>query len=167
VLVVVVTVNGVPAPVVHEVDVIRVRDRDMAASFTVNMVMCLMYRVAGWFTFVVVIFVLSMNVTVVHVVDMIPVWDRDVTASFAVHMTVIEVLVVDCARHRFLTAVMDLTCSRLAGRDYSPASLSVREPLPNSLTRARVISIASTGAASPEMPGQLRWQRCGFPLPEL
>jgi hypothetical protein len=31
-----------------------------------------------------------------------------------------------------------------------------------------VISIASTGAASPEMvPAELLWQRCGFPLPQL
>jgi hypothetical protein len=167
VLVVVVAVRGVPAPVVHVVDVIAVWDRNMAASFAVNMVMRLMYRVAGWFAFVVVIFVLSMKVTVVHVVDVIPVWDRDVTASFAVHMIVIEVLVVDCARHRYLTAVMDLTCWRLAGRDYSPASLRARESLQNSRTGAPIISIAPTGAASPEMPAELLWQRCGFPLPEL
>jgi hypothetical protein len=110
VLVVVVAVSGVPAPVVHVVDVIRVRDRNMATSFAVHMVMNLMYRVAGWFAFVVVIFVWSMKVTVVHVVDVIPVRNRNVTASFAVHMIVIEVRVVNCVRHRFLTAVMDLTC---------------------------------------------------------
>jgi hypothetical protein len=108
VLVVVLAVSGVPAPVVNVVDVILVRDRDMATSLTVNMVMRLVHRVPGWFTFVVVTVVRSMKVTVVHVVDMIPVRDRDVTASFAVHMIVIEVLVVDCARHRFLTAVPDL-----------------------------------------------------------
>jgi hypothetical protein len=134
VLVVVVAVSGVPAPVVHVVDVIPVWDRNMATSLAVHMVMSLMYRVAGWFAFVVVIFVLSMKVTVVHVVDVIPVRDRDVTASFAVHMIVIEVLVVNCVRHRFLTALMDLTCWRLAGCDYSPASLRAREPLQNSTT---------------------------------
>jgi hypothetical protein len=141
VLVVVVAVSGVPAPVVHVVDVIPVWDRNVATSFAVYMVMSLMYRVARWFAFVVVIFVLSMEVTVVRVVDVIPVWDRDVTASFAVHMIVIEVLVVNCARHRFLTAVMDLICWRLVGRDYSPASLRARAPLQNSMMRARVISM--------------------------
>ena len=107
-LVVVLAVSGVPAPVVHVVDVIPVWDRHMATSLTVNMVMGLVHRVAGWFTFVVMTVVLSMKVTVVHVVDMIPVRDRHVTASFAVHMIMVEVLVVDCARHRFFTAVPDL-----------------------------------------------------------
>ena len=100
-LVVVPAVSRVPTPVVHIVDMVSVRDRNMATSFAVYMVMSLMYRVAGWFAFVVVIFVLSMNVTVVHVVDVIPMWDRDVTASFAVRMIVIEVLVVNYARHLF------------------------------------------------------------------
>jgi hypothetical protein len=139
----------------------------MATSFAVHMGMSLMYRVAGWFAFVVVVFVRSMKVTVVHVVGVIPVRNRDMTASFAVHVIVIEVLVVDCARHRFLTAVMDLICWRLAGRNYSPASLRAREPLQNSMTRARGMSIAVAAAASPEMPAQLFWQGYGFPLPEL
>ena len=139
-LVVVVAVSGVPAPVVHVVDVIAVWDRNMATSFAVHMVMSLMYRVAGWFAFVVVIFVLSMQVTIVHVVDMIPVRDRDVTASFAVHVIVIEVLVVNCVRHRVLTALMDLTCWRRARRDYSPASLHAREPPQNGVAGGPVLS---------------------------
>jgi hypothetical protein len=90
---------------------IPVWDGDMSAPFTVDMVMRLMHRVAGWLTFVVVILVLSMKVTVVHVVDMIPVWDRDVAASFAVHMIMFEMLVVDCAGHRFSPPVPDFdTC---------------------------------------------------------
>jgi hypothetical protein len=101
VLVVVLAVSRVPTSVVYVVDMIPVRDRNMATSFTVNMVMRLVHHVAGWLAFVVVVVVLSMNVTVVNVVDMIPVWDRDVPASFAVQMIVFEVLVVDCARHRF------------------------------------------------------------------
>jgi hypothetical protein len=149
VLVVVPAVSRVPTPVMHVVDMVSVWDRNMPASFAVDMVVSLMYRVAGWLAFVVVILVLSVKVTIVHVVDMIPVRDRDMPASFAVHMIVIEVLVVNCARHRFLTAVMDLTCWRLAGRDYSPASLRAREPLQNRVMRARFISIAATGAASP------------------
>ena len=100
-LVVVLAVSGVPAPVVHVVDVIPVWDRHMATSLTVNMVMGLVHRVAGWFTFVVMTVVLSMKVTVVHVVDMIAVRDRDVAASFAVGMVVINVLAVGCGRHCF------------------------------------------------------------------
>jgi hypothetical protein len=101
VLVVVLAVSRVPAPVVHIVDVIPVRDRDMATSFTVDVVMVLVHRVAGWLTFVVVILVLSVKVTVVRVVDVIPVRDRDMAASFAVHMIVCDVLVVGCAGHRY------------------------------------------------------------------
>jgi hypothetical protein len=137
VLVVVLVVNGVPAPVMHVVDVIPVWDRNMAASFTVNMIMSLVYRVAGWLAFVVVIPVLSMKVTVVHVVDMIPVWDRDVTASFAMQMVMFEVFVVDCGRHDSSLPVPDLTRWRLAGREYSPASLPARESPENSLARMR------------------------------
>ncbi len=107
VLVVVPVVRGVPASVVHIVDVIAVRDRDVATPFTVLMVMVLVHVVAGWLTFVVVIVVLSMEVAVVHEVDVIPMRDRDVAASFAVHMSVLGVLVVGCAGHLILTAVPD------------------------------------------------------------
>jgi hypothetical protein len=48
------------------------RDRDMTASFAVDVVVILMHGVAGRFAFVVVIVVSSMKVTVVHVVDMVP-----------------------------------------------------------------------------------------------
>ena len=106
-LVVVLVVSRVPAPVVHVVDMIPVWDGNMATSFTVDMVVRLMHRVLRWLTFVVVILVLSMKVTVVHVVDMIPVWDRDVTTSFAVQMIMFEMLVVNCARHRFSPPVLD------------------------------------------------------------
>lgn len=46
VLVVVLAVSRVPAPVVHIVDMIPVRDRDVATPLTVDMVMMLMHRVA-------------------------------------------------------------------------------------------------------------------------
>ena len=99
-LVVVLVVSRMPASVVHVVDVIPVGDRDMATALTMDMVMVLVHRVAGCFTFVVVILVPSMKVTVVRVVDVIPVWDRDVAASFAVDMIMLDVLVVGCAGHR-------------------------------------------------------------------
>ncbi len=104
-LVVVLAVSRVPAPVVHIVDMVPVGDRNMATRLTVDMVVMLMHRVAGWLTFVVVILVLSMKVTIVDVVDVIPVWDRDMAASFAMHMIMFDVLVVDCARHRFSPSV--------------------------------------------------------------
>jgi hypothetical protein len=44
---------------------VSVWDRNMATSFTVNMVMRLVHHVAGWLAFVVVILVLSVKVTVV------------------------------------------------------------------------------------------------------
>ena len=101
VLVVVVAVSRVPASVVDIIDMIAVRDGDMATPFAVRMVMLLVHRVAGWLTFVVVILMLSMKVTVVYEVDMIPVWDRDMATPFAVHMIMLGVLVVGCAGHRF------------------------------------------------------------------
>jgi hypothetical protein len=138
VLVVVVAVDGVPTPVVHVVDVIPVWDRNMATSFTVNMVMMLVHHVAGWLAFVVVTVVLSMDVTVVHVVDVIPMRDCDVTTSLAVRMVMFEVLVVDCARHRFLTVCSGV---RLVSnwRDCSvvPASLTAREITADHVAKAR------------------------------
>ncbi|BBZ44825.1 hypothetical protein MPRM_21060 [Mycobacterium parmense] len=126
-LVVVLAVSRVPAPVVHIVDVISVRDRDMAASFTVDVVMTFVYRVAGWLTFVVVILVPSVKVTVVRVVDVIPMRDRDMAASFAVHMIVCDVLVVGCAGHRLSPSVRFLTRELMARRNSNPAATVVPE----------------------------------------
>ena len=105
VLVVVLAMSRVPTPVVHIVDMVPMRDCNMAAPLTVDMVMIFMHRVAGWLTFVVVILVLSMKVTAVDVVDMILVWDSDMAASFAMHMIMSDVLVVDCTGHRFSPSV--------------------------------------------------------------
>jgi hypothetical protein len=99
VFVVVLAVSRVPAPVVHVVDMIPVRDGDMATAFTVDMLMLLVHRVAGWLAFVEVIPVLSMNVTIVHEVDVVPVGDGDMAASFAVHMIMFDVGGVGCAGH--------------------------------------------------------------------
>jgi hypothetical protein len=101
VLVVVLAVRGVPAPVVHVVDMIPVWHGHMTASFAVDVVVILMHGVAGRFAFVVVIVVPSMKVTVVDVVDMVPMGDRDMTASFAVGVVMINVFAVSCAGHRF------------------------------------------------------------------
>jgi hypothetical protein len=88
-----------PAPVMHIVDVIAVRHCDMAAAFTVNVVMILVHGVVRRFAFVVVTLVLSMKVAVVHIVDMVAVWDRDVATSFAVDVVVINVFGVCCGGH--------------------------------------------------------------------
>ena len=59
VFVVVFAVCGVPAPVVHVVDVVPVRHGNMTTAFTVDVVMTFVHRVAGRFAFVVVTVVLS------------------------------------------------------------------------------------------------------------
>jgi hypothetical protein len=105
-----------PASVVHVVDMIPVRDRDMATPLAVDMVMLLVHRVTGLLAFVVVILVLSMKVSVVHEVDMIPVWDRDMAATFAMRMIVLGVLVVGRAGHRFSPPYRSLTDKLLANR---------------------------------------------------
>ncbi len=103
--VVVLAVRGVPAPVVHVVDMVAVWHGRMTTAVTVDVVMVLMHGVARRFAFVVVTVVLSVKVTVVHVVDMVAVRDRDVAASVTVDMVVINVLAVSCGGHCFLAAV--------------------------------------------------------------
>ena len=100
-LVVVLAVRGVPAPVVHVVDMVPVRHGHMTAAVTVDVVVILMHGVARRFAFVVVTVVLSVQVTVVHVVNMVAVRDRDVAASFTMDVVVINVLAVSCGGHRF------------------------------------------------------------------
>lgn len=119
-LIVVLSVSRMPAPVVHIVDMIPVRDRDMATPLAVDMVMLLVHRVAGRLTFVVVTLVLPMKVTIVHEVDVIPVWDRNMATSFAVHMVMFDVLVVGCAGHRFSPPYRIVTHKLLAHRNVSP-----------------------------------------------
>jgi hypothetical protein len=101
VLVVVLAVRGVPAPVVHVVNMVPVRHGHMTTAVTVDVGVILMHGVAGGFAFVVVIVVLSMEVTVVHVVDMVAVRDRDVAASVTVDVVVINVFAVSCGGHCF------------------------------------------------------------------
>lgn len=100
-LVVVLAVRSVPAAVVHVVDMVAVRHRDMTAALTVDVVVILMDGMAGRFAFVVMVVVPSMEVTLVHVVDMVPMRDRDMTASFAVGVVMIDVFFVSCTGHRF------------------------------------------------------------------
>lgn len=110
-LVVVLVVRRVAASVVHVVDVVAMRDRDMPAAFAMDIVVVLMHHVTGWFTFVVVILVPPMKVAVVRVVDVISVWDRDVAASVAVHMIVLDVGIVGlgCAGHHLSPPYSNMT----------------------------------------------------------
>ncbi|MCW2649198.1 MAG: hypothetical protein JWR32_174 [Mycobacterium sp.] len=99
-LVVVLVVCSVPAAVVNVVDVIAVRDRHMAAAFTVDMLMVLMHSVTvGWFTFVVMIVMPPVKMSVMHVVDMIPVRDRDMPTPVAMGMVMFGMLIVNFAGH--------------------------------------------------------------------
>lgn len=100
VLVVVITVGRMPAPVMHVVDVIAMRDGHVTASLTVNVVMSLMDDVTvGGFAFVVVIVVASVKMPAVRVVDVLAVRDRDMPAALAVMVVVTEVLMVSGSAH--------------------------------------------------------------------
>jgi hypothetical protein len=117
VLVVVVAVSCVSAAVVDVVDVIGMRDRHVSTAIAVNMAVLGMHLMrTGRLAFVVVIVVPSMQVTVVQIVDVITVRDGNMSATFAVDVRVIDVFVVNCLGHRFLTATSPrlrlLSCSR-------------------------------------------------------
>jgi hypothetical protein len=99
VLVVVVSVCGVAVTVVHVVDVIIVRHRDMAAILAVFVVVPVVGGVFGLLALVVMPVVAAVQVAVVHVVNVIAMRDGNVTAAFAVHMVVADMLdVSDCCR---------------------------------------------------------------------
>jgi hypothetical protein len=111
VLVVVVAVSCVSAAVVDVVDVVAMRNRHVATAIAVNMVVLRMHLMpAGGLAFVVVIVVPSMKVTVVQIVDVITVRDCNMSAAFAVDVRMIDVFVVNCLGHRFLTAVSTRLC---------------------------------------------------------
>ena len=98
-LVVVLAVGGMPASVVHIVDVIAVWDRDVATPLTVDVLMLVVHCVAGRLAFVVVVLVQSMQVPVVHEVDVVPMWNGDVAASIAMQMIMFDVRCVGRAGH--------------------------------------------------------------------
>ncbi len=100
VLVVVVSVSGVAVAVVHIVDVITVRHRDVAAILAVLVVMHGMRGVFGRLTLVVVTRVASVQVTVMHVVNVIIVRDGDVAAPFTMRVVVADMLDVSDRQRR-------------------------------------------------------------------
>jgi hypothetical protein len=99
VLVVVSVVGGVPMPVVDVVDMVAVRDRDMTAALTVDVVVRGDLAVPVGFTLVEVPLVRPVQVSVVDIVDVITVRDRDMTAVRPVYMRVVGMLIV-CRCHR-------------------------------------------------------------------
>jgi hypothetical protein len=86
VLVVVVAVGGVVVPVVHVVDVIGVRYRDVSAALTVGVLMAGVGGVPVGFALVEVAVVGAVEMPVVHVVNVAGVGDGDMAASLAVNM---------------------------------------------------------------------------------
>lgn len=100
VLVVVVSVSGVAVAVVHIVDVITVRHRDVAAILTVLVVMSGMRGVFGRLTLVVVTRVASVQVAVMHVVNVIIVRYGDVATAFTMRVVVADMLDVSDRQRR-------------------------------------------------------------------
>jgi hypothetical protein len=76
-------VLGVAATVVDVVDVIAVRNCDVAATFAMSMVMVVMSGVLMRFTLVVVAVMRLVKMPIVDVIDMVAMWDGDVAASLA------------------------------------------------------------------------------------
>ncbi|GHH37870.1 hypothetical protein GCM10017790_82900 [Amycolatopsis oliviviridis] len=88
-------VGGVAVPVVDVVDVVSVRDRDVAAAVAVGVLGVFVRYVVGGVAFVPVAVVLTVQVSIVDVVDVVSVWNRDVAAAVTVGMGVCLVFGVD------------------------------------------------------------------------
>jgi hypothetical protein len=100
VLVPVPLVGRVTVTVVHVVDVVFVRDRDMAAAGLVLVPMCVMRDVFGAFALVDVTIVGSVEMALVHIVDVVFVRDRDMAAAGSVVMCMVGVREMSCrGRH--------------------------------------------------------------------
>jgi hypothetical protein len=91
VLVVVVSVRGMPVFVVQVVDVIAVGHRHVPTTWSVRVVMAVVGDVFGDFTLVVVVLMFPVHVAVVHVVDVILVRHRHVPTAHAVVVGVVDV----------------------------------------------------------------------------
>jgi len=107
VLVVVAVVGGVVFAVVDVVDVVLVRDGDVAAALAVHVVVVLAGVVAlGRAALVEVTLVGAVQVAVVGVVDVVAVRDGDVAAALAVHVVVARVFLMGGGGHRILPGVL-------------------------------------------------------------
>jgi hypothetical protein len=103
VLVDVVTVRSVPVAVVHVVDVVAVRHRDMPAALGVSVLVTAVFRVAGLFALVEVALVRPVQVAVVGIVHVVGVRDGDMAAALAMDVVVTGVLNVS-RRHDLLAS---------------------------------------------------------------
>jgi hypothetical protein len=92
VLVVVTLMGGVTTTVVDVVDVVAVRDRDMAATLAMDVVMLRVGNVLAGLALVVVAVVGSVQMSVVDIVDVVAVRDGDMATSLAVCVFVSDVL---------------------------------------------------------------------------
>ncbi|CRK51098.1 conserved membrane hypothetical protein [Rhodococcus sp. RD6.2] len=90
-LVVVVAVLGVPMPVMHVVDVVAVRNRDMPAAVAVVVLVGVVHDVFGRLALVDVVAVHAVEVAVVGIVDVVAVRHRHVAAARSVHVLVVGV----------------------------------------------------------------------------
>jgi hypothetical protein len=92
VLVVVTLMGGVTTTVVDVVDVLAMRDRDVAATLAMHVVMLRVRNVLAGLALVVVAVVGSVEMSVVDVVDVVAVRDGDMAASLAMCVFVSGVL---------------------------------------------------------------------------
>jgi hypothetical protein len=92
VLVVVVSVSGVAVAVMHVVNVIIVRHRDMSAPLTVYVVVPVVGDMLGLLALFVMSAVDPVQVAVMHVVNVIAMRDGNVATAVAVHMVMAAVL---------------------------------------------------------------------------
>ncbi|STC77683.1 Uncharacterised protein [Corynebacterium minutissimum] len=91
-------VSGVAVAIVQVVDVIAVRNGDVAATFAVLVIVVLVNVVLGRLALVPVALVLAVDVAIVNVVGVISVLESDVAAAFTV---VVGVLFMDGVGHDF------------------------------------------------------------------
>ncbi len=107
VFVVVTFVCRVPVPVVDVVDMVAVRDRHMAASLTVHVIVGAVFGVTSRLALIEMTVVGAVQMAVVDVVDMVAVRDRDMAAFGAVYMRVTSVLDVCCGHQKPSSIPMD------------------------------------------------------------
>lgn len=97
-------VRGVAVAVVHVVDVVAVRDGNVAAALAVIVLVAVVRDMLGGLTLVDVAVMRTMNVAVVGVVDVVAVRDRDMAAALTV---LVVVVFVNGVRHGVTPQVAD------------------------------------------------------------
>ncbi|OYD69933.1 hypothetical protein BDB13_3518 [Rhodococcus sp. OK302] len=106
-LVVVLTVCSVSMTIVDVVRVIAVRDGDVAAPFTMDVVVTLVHVVLARLTFVDMVAVGAVKVPVMHVVDVVTMRNGNVAAPFSMNVFVFGVLVMLCCHRTLLRSLSD------------------------------------------------------------